>query len=300
MSNSFEKALGTIISGTYVKQGVQNRRSRDVILETLLISKRLPAVGLSTKTIEYILRELSNLDSNNFYSNVGVGEREGRVFSDIVAARHYNLSHGIGRSGNLSDTQPKAAGSSAIYKLTTQLVSHALQLSGLHSTFHCSILPLATGMSIAMCLLCLKSQNNAAKYVVWSRIDQKSCFKSIILAGLTPLVVDMQVTSDGGLVTDVQRISDLLVQFGDEVLCVLSTTSCFAPRQPDRVDEIAELCAAHNVGHIVNNAYGTQCRGIVKLINRAAVKGRVDAGSLRKYDWSESSDLHFRSYPKRG
>lgn len=32
---------------------------------------------------------------------MGVGEREGRVFSDIVKDRHWGLSHGMGRSGDI-------------------------------------------------------------------------------------------------------------------------------------------------------------------------------------------------------
>jgi O-phospho-L-seryl-tRNASec:L-selenocysteinyl-tRNA synthase len=39
------------------------------------------------------------MDSNNFLDNVGVGEREARVASELVARRHYRLAHGIGRSG---------------------------------------------------------------------------------------------------------------------------------------------------------------------------------------------------------
>lgn len=39
------------------------------------------------------------MDSNNFLDNVGVGEREARVASTLVARRHYGLAHGVGRSG---------------------------------------------------------------------------------------------------------------------------------------------------------------------------------------------------------
>ena len=37
------------------------------------------------------------MDSNNFLSNAGMGEREGRVFSAIVRARCWSMSHGVGR-----------------------------------------------------------------------------------------------------------------------------------------------------------------------------------------------------------
>ena len=55
----------------------------------------------------------------------------------------------------------------------------------------------------------------------------------------------------------------------ENVVCVLSTTSCFAPRVPDRVDSIAEVCAKYGIGHIINNAYGLQCTRCCHLINEA-------------------------------
>lgn len=277
--NSFDKAVNSVISGTFVNLGLQNKQSRSRIFESLLTNKRLPQHSLSDETIAYILSELANLDSNNFYNNVGVGEREGRVYSKVVANAHYNLSHGIGRSGDLSEVQPKAAGSSALYKLTNYLTMHALQLAGFHKSMQSCVIPLATGMSLMMCFLALKLTSTPAKFVIWSRIDQKSCFKSIVAAGLVPIVVD-QLNENGRLVTDIAGIRNLLNIHGPEILCVVSTTSCFAPRQPDLVDEIAVLCKLYNVNHIINNAYGLQCESVVKLINRAVVKGTVTAGLL--------------------
>lgn len=54
------------------------------------------------------LQDAALMDSNNFPSNVGVGEREARVASRLVAQRHYGLAHGIGRSGDITAEQPKA------------------------------------------------------------------------------------------------------------------------------------------------------------------------------------------------
>ena len=91
-----------------------------------------------------------------------------------------------------------------------------------------------------------------AKYIIWSRIDQKSCFKSILIAGYIPLIVDpiiiINTTSSSSssnshtyeLKTDIKKINSLLLQYQHEILCVLSTTSCFAPRQPDNIDEIVK------------------------------------------------------------
>ena len=47
------------------------------------------------------------MDSNNFPDNIGVGEREARVACPIVRRRHYNMAHGVGRSGDIAAVQPK-------------------------------------------------------------------------------------------------------------------------------------------------------------------------------------------------
>ena len=276
----FEEVLKHIVRESYVKQGLQNEQGRKKLIKSVLTHKKLPKLGWDDALIEHVINDLSCLDSNNFMSNCGVGEREGRVFSSLVARRHYQLSHGIGRSGDIAEVQPKAAGSSIIYKLTGYLVAHALEIAGMKSGYSYLVLPMATGMSLVMCLIALKRKNPAAKYVIWPRIDQKSCFKSISCAGLEPLVVENILHESGEIETDVEAVRSLLEVHGSDVLCVLSTTSCFAPRQPDHVDRIASLCKAHNVGHIINNAYGVQCERICKLINRAISIGRVDGGKL--------------------
>jgi len=47
-----------------------------------------------------------------------------------VSKRNYHFSHGIGRSGDLTEVQPKAIGSSILSKLTNQLVVDLLKISG--------------------------------------------------------------------------------------------------------------------------------------------------------------------------
>ena len=272
----FETLATRYVKGTYVRQGLQSLRTRQKLINQLLSSKKIPVDGWDDMTIEFAIQELSAMDSNNFPSNSGVGEREGRVYSPLVQKRHFGLAHGIGRSGDIAETQPKAAGSSLIYKLTTYMTTHALNLAGLNtSSGGCLVMPLATGMTLSICMQTLRASNPTAKYVVWPRIDQKSCFKSILTAGLTPLIVDCKL-ENGELRTDIEVIRQHLQMHGRDILCILSTTSCFAPRQPDQVDEIAKLCREYNVGHVINNAYGLQCNYICKLINRAAVVGRVD------------------------
>lgn len=121
-----------------------------------MTQRRLPSTGWPDNLIEHFLLELSLMDSNNFPEQTGVGEREGRVYSSLVQKRHYYLSHGIGRSGDLFAVQPKAAGSSLILKLTCAMAKHALLLAGM-GKLECLALPLATGMSISLCLQALKS-----------------------------------------------------------------------------------------------------------------------------------------------
>ncbi len=274
---SLEEEACRLVKATYVSQGLNSLRSRGNRLKELLHHRKLPMEGFDEAMVEFVLSELAMMDSNNFSSNAGVGEREGRVFSSLVSRRHFHMSHGIGRSGDIAEVQPKAAGSSIMYKLATSLTLHALQIGGSKQA-NCLLLPLATGMSLNLCLLNMRKRRPAADIVIFPRIDQKSCFKSILTAGLKPIIVDnILAQEDGILETNLEGLAGKIDQFSSRVLCVLSTTSCFAPRQPDRIDEIAKLCQEKDVFHLVNNAYGTQCKVITKLLNRADVVGRVDA-----------------------
>jgi O-phospho-L-seryl-tRNASec:L-selenocysteinyl-tRNA synthase len=68
------------------------------------------------------------------------------------------------------------------------------------------------------------------RYVVWSRIDQKTCLKAITAANLVPVVIELQQQGDE-LVTDVAGIQAAVGRLGAaNVAAVVTTTSCFAPR----------------------------------------------------------------------
>lgn len=140
----------------------------------------------------------------------------------------------------------------------------------------CLIVPCATGMTLSLTLMTLLQKNPTAKYVVWPRIDQKTCLKCIITSGLTPIVIPNILENDE-LRTDLDTMENVIKDKQKEILCVLSTTSCFAPRAPDKIIEISKLCKTYNIGHVINNAYGVQCYNYSKLINDALNKGRVDA-----------------------
>jgi len=53
------------------------------------------------------------MDSNNFLSSVGMGEREARCASALVRRRHYGMLHGMGRSGDIAE-QPKVRQTRAV------------------------------------------------------------------------------------------------------------------------------------------------------------------------------------------
>ena len=64
---------------------------------------------------------------------------------------------------------------------------------------------------------------------------------------------------------DLERIEADISRLGAEnIVAVITTSSCFAPRACDRLVEVAKLCRRCDVGHIVNNAYGVQARAPAK------------------------------------
>ncbi|KAM5284824.1 O-phosphoseryl-tRNA(Sec) selenium transferase isoform 1-T1 [Hipposideros larvatus] len=278
-----------LVSPAYVRQGCEARRSHECLIRLLLEQGKCPENGWDESTLELFLHELAIMDSNNFLGNCGVGEREGRVASALVARRHYRyffqllahfllrLIHGIGRSGDISAVQPKAAGSSLLNKITNSLVLDIIKLAGVHTVTNCFVVPMATGMSLTLCFLTLRHKRPKAKYIIWPRIDQKSCFKSMITAGFEPVVIENVLEGDE-LRTDLKAVEAKVQELGpDNVLCVHSTTSCFAPRVPDRLEELAVICANYGIPHIVNNAYGVQSSKCMHLIQQGARVGRIDA-----------------------
>uniref|UniRef100_A0A7S1FM34 O-phosphoseryl-tRNA(Sec) selenium transferase n=1 Tax=Corethron hystrix TaxID=216773 RepID=A0A7S1FM34_9STRA len=217
------------------------------------------------------------------------------------------MSHGVGRSGDLLEAQPKAVGSTIVGRLACALARDAaVRGSGLTCVDKglAVVLPVCTGMA---CSLVLRSLANALPplegatgpdVVLWSRIDQKSCLKSVYAAGMECAVVPTvrgelpspssdapsgrrrrRTYASDEVRTDLPALRRLLLDYVGRrrVVAVISTTSCFAPRIPDDVDEIARICEEFAVGHVVNHAYGLQCQLATKLVNRAAAVGKVDA-----------------------
>ncbi|RWS00673.1 O-phosphoseryl-tRNA(Sec) selenium transferase-like protein, partial [Dinothrombium tinctorium] len=271
------RCISKLMSKTYVQQSFDAITSRENQIRHLLEQRKCPENGWDDITIELLLQRIALMDSNNFPKNCSVGEREARFAYEKVALRHYRLGHGIGRSGDLNEVQPKAAGSSLLNILTNQLVLDVLQNCGVPNAKACFIAPMATGMSLTLCLLTLRHKRPNAKYVIWPRIDQKSCFKCIQTAGFQVIVIENKLIGDS-LVTNLEEIENQIKTVGKEnIVCILSTTSSFAPKVPDSIEEIALICSQENIPHIVNNAYGVQSSKCMHLIEQASRKGRVDA-----------------------
>lgn len=290
------------IPSNHITLGITNLLHQSKVLSILIQHKKIPHEPLTDLQIQSILLTLSTLDTNREFtlnhlhsaSNterwVGVGEREGRIYSSLVSSRNFGLGHGMGRSGDIMEPQPKAVGSSIMVQLTKYMVLDCMRRgAGLRGDVddgkcparHGIILPLCTGMSMALVLSSLQrnmyKKGERRNVVLWSRIDQKTCYKAVLSAGFECVVVPTRVDGDMA-VTDMEAMRHNLEKYKDRVLAVISTTSCFAPRVPDDIDEIGKLCQMENVAHVINNAYGLQCQKvIVKLINRACVVGRVDA-----------------------
>lgn len=223
-----------------------------------------------------LVNELSSMDTNNFLIKSGVGEREGRVACDLVRRRHYGMSHGIGRSGDLNENQPKAAGSSLMSKIVNEMLLDYVKMMGIRSAKKTMLFPVATGMAMMLSLLYLKSKRKNANYVLWSRIDQKSCFKAIVSANLTPVIIDT-IRIEDEQCTNLSEFEHQINQLGaDKIVCIISTTSCFAPRGCDNLEELAKISKKFNIPHVINNAYGLQSTFLTHQIEQAQRVGNVD------------------------
>lgn len=278
MDQTFNSLVNTLLKTSICDQAFESLVSRDHQINHLLRHRKCPTDGWHESTIELFINRLALMDSNNFVTNHGLGEREARFASEMVARRHFRMGHGIGRSGDVCELQPKAIGSSLLNLLTNSLLLDVIQSIGVPNTKACFVAPMATGMSLSLCLLALRQKRPNAKYVIWPRIDQKSCFKCILTAGFTPVIINNIILDNNSLQTDFEEIKTKINELGTEsIVCVLSTTSCFAPRNADDLESISKLCAELSIPHIVNNAYGLQSSKCLHLLEQSSRIGRIDA-----------------------
>ncbi len=183
----------------------------------------------------------------------------------------------------------------------------ALGVAGMLDVGAVTVLPVATGMALTLTLLAMKAQRPATarqdsppkdllldsfspgygdsmisltclrytekrnvcmhRYVLWPRIDQKTCLKAIVSANLEVVPLENVLEGDE-LHTDMAAMRQEVDRLGpDSIVCIVTTTSCFAPRAADSVVEVAKLCKSWGFGHIINNAYGVQSAALCSLVS---------------------------------
>ncbi|CRH03681.1 O-phosphoseryl-tRNA(Sec) selenium transferase, putative [Plasmodium relictum] len=276
--NNFNRAneKGVASNKKYSLISKQTLNQKDKTIWNILNSGRVPNEGLNEITIMNILYQISSQNLCNSEKNIKIGERENRIYSGIVRSKYMGFGHGIGRSGNLDDVQPKSVGNSILAKVTTSFVKDLIKNFGIRSCEDVYILPYATGMCISTCLLYLKKLRKNSEYVIISRIDHKTCYKCIDFCDLKYFVVDMIYKNDE-LFTDLDKIEKLIEEYKEKICCVISVTSSYAPRNSDDIVKISHLCKKYDMPHLINNAFGLQCIFICKEIQKCFdMKGRVD------------------------
>jgi len=243
-------------------------------IKILFEQKSVPKVPWSDEQITFLLQILSNMDTDKDPQASRVGEREARIASKLHLKISGGFCHGIGRSGFLTAPQPKAPGGSIMYEISNYLARNFLKNFGLPNIKEAIVVPLSTGMSLALCLgaLRIRLEPNRNK-ILLPRIDHKSILKAIDLMGFEPKIINGKVYDDAVRVP----IEDIKAKLDDKCSAIISITSFFPPREHDDIKEISKFANENDLIHIIINAYGVQSPEWMKLIRSAIDSGRVDA-----------------------
>ncbi|MCW4018676.1 MAG: O-phosphoseryl-tRNA(Sec) selenium transferase [Candidatus Bathyarchaeota archaeon] len=241
-------------------------------IKLLFEQRRVPQEGWKDCQIERFLNLLATMDSDKDSKAAFVGEREGRVVSSAVSKLAGGFHHGVGRSGDLTKAQPKAAGGSLMYFFANILASDAMKRFGVPKIKKAVVFPMATGMTLAL-VLCATRNLTRGKEVVYPQVDHKTPLKAIQLAGLQERIVEGEIYGDAVNVPT-EKIEEAV---NENTAAIISTTTFFPPREPDKIKDIAKIAQEKKVPHIINNAFGVQSREIMKLVRGAVDAGRVDA-----------------------
>jgi O-phospho-L-seryl-tRNASec:L-selenocysteinyl-tRNA synthase len=243
-------------------------------IEEILNHRTIPKKNLDDEKIRLFLKILSLMDTDKDPKSIRIGEREGRTSSNIQEELVSGFCHGVGRSGNLIDPQPKAPGASVMYSLTNSILKSFLKNLGLN--VYAMATPVATGMSIALCLSASRKKYGS-NIVIYPYAAHKSPIKAVSFSGLKMRLVETKLYGDAVKV-DVGDIEDAIkkeIKNGNKP-CVLSTLTFFPPRESDEIEDIAKICEEYNIPHIINGAYAIQNRYYINKLNKA-FKYRVDA-----------------------
>ena len=247
-------------------------------IQNLFEQKNVPLKGWSNDQIEFLLNTLSNMDTDKDEKAARVGEREARIASDLHLKTSAGFCHGIGRSGFLTAPQPKAPGASILYELSNYLALNFLKKFGLPNVKKAIVVPLCTGMSLALCLGALRPNwsNNQLlnkRTVLVPQIDHNALIKAFDLVGVKRKVVKGKKFGDGVRIP----FEDIEASLDDDCFAIISLTSFFPPREHDNIKEISKFAKKNDLVHIVINAYGVQSPEWMKLIRIGIDAGRIDA-----------------------
>jgi O-phospho-L-seryl-tRNASec:L-selenocysteinyl-tRNA synthase len=247
-------------------------------IRVLFEQRSVPKEPWSDEQIEFLLQTLSNMDTDKDSQAARVGEREARIASKLHLKTTGGFCHGVGRSGFLTAPQPKAPGGSIMYEISNYLAKNYLKNFGLPNINASIVVPLCTGMSLALCLGALKPDWNSVDYknkriVIVPQLDHNSILKALDLIGAKTKTVSGKVFGDAVRIP----IEDIQNSLDDDCFAILSTTSFFPPREHDDIKEISKFAKENNLVHIIINAYGVQSPEWMKLIRSAIDAGRVDA-----------------------
>jgi O-phospho-L-seryl-tRNASec:L-selenocysteinyl-tRNA synthase len=247
-------------------------------IKILFEQKNIPQSPWNEEQIEFLLQILSNMDTDKDNKASRVGEREARIASKLHLKTSAGFCHGVGRSGFLTASQPKAPGASIMYDLTNILALNFLKKFGLPNIKRAIIIPLCTGMALALSVGALRPDWNNDKLlhkrtVIIPQIDHKSLIKGLDLMGIRRKTVKGKIFGDAVRIP----IEDIRESLDEDCFAIISLTSFFPPRENDDIKEISKFAKENNLVHIVINAYGVQSPEWMKLIRSGIDAGRVDA-----------------------
>ncbi|MHA1147014.1 MAG: O-phosphoseryl-tRNA(Sec) selenium transferase [Promethearchaeota archaeon] len=247
-------------------------------IKILFEQKSVPDDPWNDDQIEFLFQLLSQMDTDKDVNAARVGEREARIASRLHLKTSAGFCHGVGRSGFLTAPQPKAPGGSIMYEIANYLARNFLKKFGLPNIKAAIVVPICTGMSLALCLSALKPDWNDEKLikkrtVLVPRVDHKALIKAFELVGCKAKIVESKLVEDAVRVS----IDDIKAQYDDSCYAVISVTSFFPPREYDDLKEISKFAEENDLIHIIINAYGVQSPDWMRMIRSAIDSGKVDA-----------------------
>ena len=72
------------------------------------------------------------------------------------------------------------------------------------------------------------------RYFFWNNFERQILFLILYSSGFIPVIIENVLEGDE-LRTDISEIEKKIKELGEEnIVCIMTTTSCFAPRVPDR------------------------------------------------------------------